>query len=218
MKIAFLGTSEFAVPALQALVDAGHDVLAVYARAPKPAGRGQQERKTPVHQLADKLGLPVRTPKTLKTDEEATAFKALDLDAAVVVSYGHILTKPFLDAPVLGCVNIHGSLLPRWRGAAPIHRAVLAGDPITGVTIMLMDVGLDTGPMLLKKEIPIESADTSGSLDDRLSALGATALLEALEGYAAGALRPIPQPAEGVTYAAKIEKSEALLDWRRDAR
>src|ERR1700755_1390674 len=128
MRFASLGTSKSAVPALKLMVAAGHDVVAVYARAPKPAGRGQQERKTPVHQLADKLGLPVRTPKTLKTEEEAAPFNALDLDAAVVVSYGHILTRPFLDAPVLGCVNIHGSLLPRWRGAAPIHRAILAGD------------------------------------------------------------------------------------------
>ena len=161
MRIAFLGTSEFAVPALQALVDAGHDVVAVYTRAPKPAGRGQQERKTPVHQLAERLGLAVRTPKTLKTDEEAAAFKALDLDAAVVVSYGHILTKAFLDAPVLGCVNIHGSLLPRWRGAAPIHRAILAGDAETGVTTMRMDEGLDTGPMLLAERTPISAADTA---------------------------------------------------------
>ena len=172
MKIAFLGTSEFAVPALQALVDAGHDVVAVYTRAPKPAGRGQQERKTPVHQLADTLGLPVRTPKTLKTDEEAAAFKALDLDAAVVVSYGHILTKPFLEAPVLGCINIHGSLLPRWRGAAPIHRAILAGDAETGVTTMRMDEGLDTGPMLLAERTPISAADTAETVHDRLAGHG----------------------------------------------
>jgi methionyl-tRNA formyltransferase len=131
MRIAFLGTSEFAVPALQALVDAGHDVVAVYTRAPKPAGRGQQERKTPVHQLADRLGLPVRTPRTLKTDEEAAAFKALDTDAAVVVSYGHILTRPFLEAPVLGCINIHGSLLPRWGGGGGGPRALRARDPAT---------------------------------------------------------------------------------------
>ena len=149
MKLAFLGTSEFAVPALKALVEAGHDVVAVYTRAPKPAGRGQQERRTPVHELALSLGLAVRTPKGLRSEEEAAAFKALDLDAAVVVSYGHILPKAFLDAPVLGCINIHGSLLPRWRGAAPIHRAILAGDAETGVTIMRMDEGLDTGPMLL---------------------------------------------------------------------
>ena len=161
MRIAFLGTSEFAVPALQALVDAGHEVVAVYTRAPKPAGRGQQERKTPVHRLADRLGLPVRTPGTLKTDEQAGAFKALDLDAAVVVAYGHILTRPFLEAPVLGCINIHGSLLPRWRGAAPIHRAILAGDSETGVTTMRMDEGLDTGPILLREAVPIRPQTTA---------------------------------------------------------
>jgi len=154
MKIAFLGTSAFAVPALAALAEAGHDVACVYTRAPKPAGRGQQERRTPVHELADKLGLPVRTPRTLKSDEEAAAFKALDLDAAVVVSYGHILPKSFLEAPVLGCINIHGSLLPRWRGAAPIHRAILAGDAETGVTIMRMDEGLDTEAAYTNEFLP----------------------------------------------------------------
>ena len=161
MKLAFLGTSEFAVPALSALVDAGHDVVAVYTRAPKPAGRGQQERRTPVHDLALALGLPVRTPKSLRSEEEAQAFTALDLDAAVVVAYGHILPKSFLDAPILGCINIHGSLLPRWRGAAPIHRAILAGDAETGVTTMRMDEGIDTGPMLLAERTPISAADTA---------------------------------------------------------
>jgi len=217
MKIAFLGTSEFAVPALQALVDAGHDVVAVYARAPKPAGRGQQERKTPVHRLADTLGLPVRTPKTLKTDEEAAAFKALDLDAAVVVSYGHILTKPFLDAPVLGCINIHGSLLPRWRGAAPIHRAILAGDAETGVTTMRMDEGLDTGPMLLAERTPITAADTAESVHDRLAALGATLIVSTLDGLMRRSIDPTPQPEQGVTYAHKLGKEEGALDWRRPA-
>src|SRR5476649_2616773 len=176
MKIAFLGTSEFAVPALQSLVDAGHDVAAVYTRAPKPAGRGQQERKTPVHVLADTLGLPTRTPKTLKNDAEAEAFRALDLDAAVVVSYGQILTKSFLDAPVLGCVNIHGSLLPRWRGAAPIHRAILAGDAETGVALMRMEAGLDTGGVFSEAKIPITSKDTFGTMHDALSEAGAKLL------------------------------------------
>jgi methionyl-tRNA formyltransferase len=217
MRIAFLGTSEFAVPALQALVDAGHDVVAVYTRAPKPAGRGQQERKTPVHQLADKLGLPVRTPRTLKTDEEATAFKALDLDAAVVVSYGHILTKPFLEAPVLGCINIHGSLLPRWRGAAPIHRAILAGDAETGVTTMRMDEGLDTGPMLLAERTPISAADTAETVHDRLAAMGATLIVSTLDGLMRRSIDPTPQPNEGVTYAHKLGKEEGVLDWRRPA-
>jgi methionyl-tRNA formyltransferase len=217
MRIAFLGTSEFAVPALQALVDAGHEVVAVYTRAPKPAGRGNKERKTPVHQLAERLGLAVRTPKTLKTDEEAAAFKALDLDAAVVVSYGHILTRAFLDAPVLGCVNIHGSLLPRWRGAAPIHRAILAGDAETGVTTMRMDEGLDTGPMLLAERTPISAADTAETVHDRLAEMGATLIVSTLDGLMRRSIDPTPQPDEGVTYAHKLGKEEGVLDWRRPA-
>ena len=217
MKIAFLGTSAFAVPALAALVEAGHDVACVYTRAPKPAGRGQQERKTPVHELADKLGLPVRTPRTLKSDEAAEAFKALDLDAAVVVSYGHILPKSFLDAPVLGCINIHGSLLPRWRGAAPIHRAILAGDAETGVTIMRMDEGLDTGPMLLAESTPISAGDTAESVHDRLAELGGRLIVSTLDALVAGTLEAVPQPEEGVTYAHKLGKEEGVLDWRRPA-
>ena len=217
MKIAFLGTSEFAVPALRALVEAGHDVVAVYTRAPKAAGRGQQARKTPVHQLADTLGLPVRTPKSLKSDDEAAAFKALDLDAAVVVSYGHILPKNFLDAPVLGCVNIHGSLRPRGRGAAPIHRAILAGDGETGVTTMRMDEGLDTGPMLLAERTPISAADTAESLHDRLAKLGAILIVSTLDGLVTKSIEAVPQPEEGVTYAHKLGKEEGLLDWRRPA-
>src|SRR5215475_10956289 len=217
MNIAFLGTSEFAVPALRALVEAGHDVAAVYTRAPKAAGRGQQERKTPVHQLAEQLGLPVRTPKSLKSEVEAAAFKALDLDAAVVVSYGHILPKTFLDAPVLGCINIHGSLLPRWRGAAPIHRAILAGDSETGVTIMRMDEGLDTGPMLLAERTPISAADTAQTVHDRLAALGARLIVSALDGLMSKTIEPVPQPEAGVTYAHKLGKEEGALDWRRPA-
>jgi methionyl-tRNA formyltransferase len=217
MKIAFLGTSEFAVPALRALVEAGHDVAAVYTRAPKAAGRGQHERKTPVHELADTLGLPVHTPKTLKSEQEAAAFNALDLDAAVVVSYGHILPKSFLDAPVLGCINIHGSLLPRWRGAAPIHRAILAGDAETGVTTMRMDEGLDTGPMLLAERTPISAADTADSVHDRLAKLGATLIVSTLDGLIAKSIEAVPQPEEGVTYAHKLGKEDGLLDWRRPA-
>ncbi len=217
MKIAFLGTSGFAVPALRALVDAGHDVLAVYTRAPKAAGRGQQERKTAVHQLAGTLGLPVRTPKSLKSDDEAQAFRTLDLDAAVVVSYGHILPKSFLDAPVLGCINIHGSLLPRWRGAAPIHRAILAGDGETGVTTMRMDEGLDTGPMLLAERTPISAADTAETLHDRLATLGATLIVSTLDGLVTRSIEAVPQPEEGVTYAHKLGKEEGALDWRRPA-
>src|SRR5258707_9890969 len=217
MKIAFLGTSEFAAPALQALVDAGHDVLAVYTRAPKAAGRGKQERKTPVHQLADTFGLPVRAPRSLKSDDEAQAFRALDLDAAVVVSYGHILPKNFLDTPVLGCINIHGSLLPRWRGAAPIHRAILAGDAETGVTTMRMDEGLDTGAMLLAERTPISAADTAETVHDRLAELGARLIVSTLDGLLAKTLDAVPQSETGVTYAHKLGKEEGALDWRRPA-
>jgi methionyl-tRNA formyltransferase len=217
MKLAFLGTSEFAVPALAALAEAGHDLLAVYTRAPKPAGRGQQERKTPVHAAADALGLGVRTPRTLRDDSEAAAFKALDLDAAVVVSYGHILPRSFLDAPVLGCLNIHGSLLPRWRGAAPIHRAILAGDAESGVTTMRMDEDLDTGPMLLAEATPISSADNAETVHDRLAEMGARLIVSTLDGLVRGTLQAVPQPKEGVTYAHKLGKEEGALDWRRPA-
>ena len=217
MKLAFLGTSEFAVPALRALVDAGHDVIAVYTRAPKPAGRGQQERRTPVHELALSLALPVRTPKSLKSEEEAQAFEVLDLDAAVVVSYGHILPKRFLEAPVLGCINIHGSLLPRWRGAAPIHRAILAGDAETGVTTMRMDEGLDTGAMLLAERTPISAADTAETVHDRLAELGARLIVSTLDGLLAKTLDAVPQSEAGVTYAHKLGKEEGALDWRRPA-
>jgi methionyl-tRNA formyltransferase len=217
MKLAFLGTSEFAVPALRALVDAGHEVIAVYTRAPKPAGRGQQERRTPVHELALSLTLPVRTPRSLKSDEEAQTFEALDLDAAVVVSYGHILPKRFLEAPILGCLNIHGSLLPRWRGAAPIHRAILAGDAETGVTTMRMDEGLDTGPMLLAERTPISAADTAETVHDRLAELGARLIVSTLDGLVTKSLEPVSQSEAGVTYAHKLGKEEGALDWRRPA-
>ncbi|WP_421994143.1 methionyl-tRNA formyltransferase [Reyranella sp.] len=217
MKIAFLGTSDFAVPALEALVEAGHDVASVYTRAPRPAGRGQQERRTPVHETALALGLSVRTPRSLRSEDEAAAFRALDLDAAVVVSYGHILPPSFLEAPVLGCLNIHGSLLPRWRGAAPIHRAILAGDVETGVTIMKMDEGLDTGPMLLAERTPISAADTAETVHDRLAALGARLIVSTLDALVSRSLEPVPQPDEGATYAHKLGKEEGALDWRRPA-
>src|SRR5215207_8416322 len=201
MKLAFLGTSAFAVPALTALVEAGHDVVAVYTRAPKPAGRGQQERRTPVHELALSLGLVVRSPKSLRSDEEAAAFKALDLDAAVVVSYGHILPKAFLDAPVLGCINIHGSLLPRWRGAAPVHRAILAGDAETGVTIMRVVLALDAGPMIAQARVTIGEHETSAELESNLASTGGRLLVEALDRIAAGPVAEVAQPETGVTYA-----------------
>ena len=217
LRVAFAGTPDFSVPALEALVASKHTVVGVLTQPDRPKGRGRQITAGPVKAAALAHGIPVAQPLTLKVPEGRAELGAWRPDVLVVVAYGLILPAAVLSIPRLGCVNIHGSLLPRWRGAAPIHRAILAGDSMTGVTIMLMDAGLDTGPMLLKREIPIGSVDTSGSLHDRLSALGATALLEALEGYAAGVLRPVPQPPEGVTYAAKIEKSEALLDWRRDA-
>jgi methionyl-tRNA formyltransferase len=170
-----------------------------------------------VHALAGKLGLVVRTPRTLRTDEEAASFMALDLDAAVVVSYGHILPKSFLDAPLLGCLNIHGSLLPRWRGAAPIQRALLAGDAVSGVTIIRMDEGLDTGPMLLAESVPIRGDTTAGVLHDELAALGARLIVSALDGLVAGSLQSVAQPAEGVTYAHKLQRDDGALDWRRPA-
>ena len=208
MRIVFMGSPDFAVPALNALVDAGHEIAAVYCQPPRPAGRGKADRKTAVHERAEALGLEVRTPRTLRNAEEQAKFAALDADMAVVAAYGLILPKPILDAPKAGCVNIHASLLPRWRGAAPIHRAILAGDEVTGVTIMQMDVGLDTGPMLLKREARIDRK-TAGQLTEELANLGAIALLEWLD-------RPAPpeaQPKDGATYAPKIDKAEARIDW-----
>lgn len=217
MRLAFMGTPDFAVAALQALIDAGHDIACAYTRAPKPAGRGQKERPSPVHLLAEQAGIPVRTPRSLRDAEEQAAFAALDLDCAVVVAYGLILPLPILNAPRLGCVNIHASLLPRWRGAAPIQRAIEAGDAETGVTIMAMEEGLDTGPMLLAEAIPIGPSDTAAELHDALAALGARLIGPALDGLAAGTLKAQPQPEAGVTYAAKIDKAEARIDWAQDA-
>ncbi len=217
MRLAFFGTPEFSVPALQALAEAGHEIVCVYTQPPRAAGRGAKERRAPVHDAAEQLGIEVRTPQTLKDDGIQAAFAALDLDAAVVVAYGLILPKPILDAPRRGCLNIHASLLPRWRGAAPIQRAILAGDRETGVTIMLMDEGLDTGPMLLDEAVPIEASTTAETLHDQLSALGARLIVEALDGLEAGQLSPAAQPEEGATYAAKLTREEGQLDWRRSA-
>ena len=217
LRLAFMGTPEFALPTLRALLEAGHEIACVYTRAPRPAGRGQRERPSPVHAAALERGLAVRTPRTLKDAEEQRAFAALGLDCAVVVAYGLILPVPVLEAPRLGCVNLHASLLPRWRGAAPINRAILAGDRETGVAAMLMDAGLDTGPVLLEQRTPIGPDETAGDLHDRLAEMGAPLMVAALDGLASGALVPRPQPTEGVTYAPKIEKSEARLDWRRPA-
>ena len=215
MRVVFMGSPEFSVPALEALVDAGHDVCAVYCQPPRPAGRGKQDRATAVHQRALELGLDVRHPVSLKTDEAQDAFAALKADVAVVVAYGLILPQAVLEAPAQGCLNIHASLLPRWRGAAPIHRAVMAGDAETGVCIMQMDAGLDTGPVLTRHAIAIEPSDTTASLHNRLSRLGATAIVSALERF--DTLVPEPQPDSGVTYAAKVLKSETQIDWNRSA-
>jgi methionyl-tRNA formyltransferase len=210
-----MGTPDFSVPALDALVAAGHEIAAVYTQPPRPAGRGQKDRPSPVHLRAEALGLPVRHPKTLRTPEAQAEFAVLHADIAVVVAYGLILPKPVLDAPRHGCLNIHASLLPRWRGAAPIHRAILAGDAETGVCIMQMEEGLDTGPVLLRAATPIGPTDTTGDLHDRLAALGARLIVDALARLPD--LAPEPQPEDGVTYAAKIDKAEAAIDWTRPA-
>lgn len=209
-----MGSPDFAVPALRALHGAGHEIAAVYCQPPKPAHRGQRETKCPVQVAAEALGLPVRTPARLRTNaEEHAAFAALDLDAAVVAAYGLILPKAMLDAPRRGCLNIHASLLPRWRGAAPIQAAILAGDDRTGVTIMRMDEGLDTGPTLLAEAVPIGPETTASTLHDTLAALGARLILRAL----AEDPPAVPQPDEGVTYAPKLTREDGRIDWTRKA-
>ena len=213
MKIVFMGTPEFGVPVLEALHRL-HEVLAVYCQPPRPAGRGKADRPSPVQAKAEALGLPVRHSVTLRTEDTVRDFAALGADVAVVVAYGLILPQAVLDAPRLGCLNIHASLLPRWRGAAPIHRAIMAGDPQTGVCIMQMEAGLDTGPVLLREALEIGAEETTAELHDRLSALGARLIVTALERLP---LPATPQPAEGVTYAAKIDKAEARVDWSRPA-
>jgi methionyl-tRNA formyltransferase len=217
MNLVFMGTPDFSVPALDALVAAGHKVLAVYTQPPRPAGRGQKEQPSPVQRAAEAHGIAVRGPKSLRDAAAQAEFKALRADLAIVAAYGLILPKAILDAPLRGCLNIHASLLPRWRGAAPIQRAIEAGDAETGITIMVMDEGLDTGPMLLKESVPIGPATTAGTLHDALAPMGATLIVRAVAGLANGALVPVPQPAEGVTYAKKIGKDEARLDWRAPA-
>jgi methionyl-tRNA formyltransferase len=215
MRIVFMGTPDFSVPVLQALVDGGHEIAAVYCQPPRPAGRGKKTRPSPVQVCAEKTGLPVRHPVSLKSPEAQAEFAALNADVAVVVAYGLILPEPVLTAPKFGCLNIHASLLPRWRGAAPIHRAIMAGDTQTGVSIMQMDAGLDTGAVLLRASTDISAKDTTGTLHDRLSRLGADLILRALDQLPD--LTPVPQSSEGVTYAAKIDKAEARLDWNRPA-
>ena len=212
MRIVFMGSPAFAVPSLNALVKAGHDVVAAYCQPPRPAGRGKGERKTAVQLTAEALGIPVRTPTSLRDADAQAEFAALQPDLAVVAAYGLILPKAILEAPKLGCVNVHASLLPRWRGAAPVHRAILAGDDVTGVTIMKMDEGLDTGPTLLKRELAMDRKNARQLLEE-LAQLGADMLVEWL-----GKPEPAtPQPDEGVTYAAKIAKEETRIDWSKPA-
>jgi methionyl-tRNA formyltransferase len=217
LDLVFMGTPEFAATILAALIDAGHRVAAVYTQPPRPAGRGHRPQPSPVAMLAERHGITVRCPVTLRSPEAQAEFAAIPAEAAVVAAYGLILPAPVLAAPRHGCLNVHASLLPRWRGAAPIQRALLAGDSETGITIMQMDEGLDTGPILLQQAMPIGPHTTSGELSERLAALGARLILDALDRLARGTLAGRPQPEAGVTYAAKLHRTEARLDWRLPA-
>lgn len=212
-----MGTPDFAAASLAALIAAGHDIEAVYSQPARPSGRGHRTQPSPVQALAASHGLPVSTPATLKDEAERRRFASLGLDAAIVVAYGLLLPKAFLEAPRLGCLNVHASLLPRWRGASPIQHAILAGDRETGITIMRMDEGLDTGPILLAEPLAIGPAETGGSLHDRLASLGARLIVEGLARLTAGKLVPRPQPAEGACYAPKLTRNDGRLDWRRPA-
>jgi methionyl-tRNA formyltransferase len=216
LRLAFMGTPDFAVPTLAELIAQGHDIAAVYSQPPRPAGRGMALEPGAVHKFAESARLPVRTPLSLKGTDEQAAFAALDLDAAIVVAYGLLLPKPILDAPQLGCFNLHGSLLPRWRGAAPIQRAVMAGDDQTGVMVMRMNEGLDTGPVLMAERVAV-GRKTSGELTSELSRLGADLMVRALGALERGAVVPQAQPEDGVTYARKILKDEARIDWSKSA-
>lgn len=217
LTFAFMGSAEFSLPTLAALLAAGHRCAAVYTQPPRPAGRGHKPQLSAVHRFAAEHGLPVRTPASLKTADEQASFRSLGLDAAVVAAYGLILPQPILDAPRLGCLNVHASLLPRWRGAAPIQRALLAGDDETGVAIMQMDRGLDTGAIFRVEAVPITPTTTAAELHDTLAALGARMMVDVLAGVAAGRLQAQPQPAEGATYAHKLERDEGRLDWTQPA-
>jgi len=217
LRLIFMGTPDFAVPTLRALASAGHEIVAVYTRAAKPAGRGMAMQPSPVERVATQLGLAVLTPATLKSAEAEAAFRAHKADVAVVVAYGLILPKPILDAPRLGCFNVHASLLPRWRGAAPINRAIMAGDKESGVTIMQMDAGLDTGAMVMAERIAIGADLTAGDLHDALAQLGADLMPRALAAAEQGSLTPTPQPDAGITYAEKISKVETRIDWAKPA-
>jgi methionyl-tRNA formyltransferase len=217
LKIVFMGTPQFSVETLEKLTEANYDVVAVYCQPPRPSGRGHKLTASPVHQKAQQLGIPVFTPKSLRNEEAQATFQALNPDLVVVVAYGLILPKAILEIPKFGCLNIHGSLLPRWRGAAPIQRAIMAGDLKTGITIMKMDEGLDTGPMLSTAIVTITSQTTASTLHDTLSTIGATLLVETLTPYLKGTLQPLPQPETGVTYADKLSKAESCLDWGESA-
>jgi methionyl-tRNA formyltransferase len=218
LRLVFMGTPDFAVPTLCEIMGRGHEVLAVYTRAPKPKGRGMGLAPSPVEQQARRFGIPVLTPKTLRTAEAEAAFSAHGAEAAVIVAYGLILPKPILDAVALGCFNLHASLLPRWRGAAPINRAIMAGDAETGVTVMKMAEGLDTGPIAMAQPIPIAADATAGEVHDQLARLGADLMVRALAALERGSLTLTPQPAEGVAYAAKIGNEETRINWGRPAR
>ncbi|MEM8920235.1 MAG: methionyl-tRNA formyltransferase [Pseudomonadota bacterium] len=218
MRVVFMGSPEFSTAALEALLSAGHEIVCVYSQPPRPAGRGKSERHTPVHQFATHYGLEVRTPKSLKSEEAQAEFAALNADVAVVVAYGLILPQPILDAPRFGCLNVHASLLPRWRGAAPIQRAIMAGDEMTGVQVMQMEAGLDTGPVMMSAETRIFPFDTAGDLHDRLSGMGADLIVKALKALEDGECRFVDQPKDGLEYAAKISNAETRIDWSRPAR
>jgi methionyl-tRNA formyltransferase len=217
LKIVFMGTPDFSVPALSEIIGAGHDVVAVYSQPPRRAGRGMAERKSPVHEHAEQCGIEVRTPVSLKDDEAAAAFEALGADVAVVIAYGLLLPQRILDAPTHGCLNMHASKLPRWRGAAPIQRAIMAGDKETAVMVMQMDVGLDTGPVCLADAVPIGPDTTAGELHDQLARQGADIMVRALAALERGSLNRTPQPETGVTYAHKISKQESRIDFARPA-
>lgn len=213
LRLAFMGTPAFALPTLHAIIEQGHDIVAIYTRAPRQAGRGLAERPSPVHEFASARGLHIETPASLRGTDAFEKFRGLDLDAAVIVAFGLILPKPLLEAPRHGCYNVHASLLPRWRGAAPINRAIMAGDRETGITIMRMSEGLDRGPICRSASLAIGDTETAGELHDRLAPLGARLMVEALDELENGTLRQTPQPEEGVTYAAKIDKSETHIDF-----
>jgi methionyl-tRNA formyltransferase len=217
LRVVFMGTPDFAVPTLSEIVGQGHEVVAVYTRAPAAAGRGMELKPSPVHKMAERFGLPVFTPKTLRTDDAADIFRSHEADVVVVVAYGMLLPKPILDAPELGCLNLHASLLPRWRGAAPIQRAIMAGDAETGVAVMKMEEGLDTGPVAMVERVAITPEMNAGELHDKLMSLGADLMVRALAALSRGGLNFTSQPEQGVTYAHKLKNDDSRIDWAKPA-